>query len=57
MKKTTVIIVLVAAALAAFVYFYDLKHTKPGSTLGRFRRGCLHSYRRHHEARVHVCAI
>src|ERR1700733_293970 len=32
MKKTTVIIVLVAAALAAFVYFYDLKHTKPGST-------------------------
>ena len=34
MKKTTVIIVLVAAALAAFVYFYDLKHTKPSSTAG-----------------------
>lgn len=28
MKKTTGIIFLLAAALAAFVYFYDLKHTK-----------------------------
>ena len=28
MKKTTGIIFLIAAALAAFVYFYDLKHTK-----------------------------
>jgi hypothetical protein len=30
MKKTTGIIFLLAAALGAFVYFYDLKHTKPG---------------------------
>jgi hypothetical protein len=28
MKKTTGIIFVLAAALAAFVYFYDLKHTK-----------------------------
>src|SRR5208282_5385705 len=28
MKKNTGIVFLVAAALAAFVYFYDLKHTK-----------------------------
>ena len=32
--KRQVVIVLVAAALAAFVYFYDLKHTKPSSTPG-----------------------
>ncbi len=29
MKKSTGIILLLAAALAAYVYFYDLKHTKP----------------------------
>src|SRR5580658_662892 len=29
MKKSTGIIFLLAAAIAAYVYFYDLKHTKP----------------------------
>src|SRR5271156_310231 len=29
MKKSTGIIFVLAAALAAYVYFYDLKHTKP----------------------------
>jgi uncharacterized protein DUF4340 len=31
MKKSTGIIFLVAAALAAFVYFYDMKHNAPSS--------------------------
>lgn len=34
MKKTTVIVLLLAAALGAFVYFYDLKHTKPSPISG-----------------------
>lgn len=34
MKKSTGIIFLLAAALAAYVYFYDLKHTKPSDTSG-----------------------
>jgi len=32
MKKSTGILFLVAAALAAFVYFYDLKHNPPSET-------------------------
>jgi hypothetical protein len=34
MKKSTGIIFLVAAALAAFVYFYELKHNPPSETPG-----------------------
>jgi hypothetical protein len=34
MKKSTGIIFLLAAAIAAYVYFYDLKHTKPTDTTG-----------------------
>ena len=34
MKKSTGIIFLLAVALAAFVYFYDLKHTPPSETPG-----------------------
>ena len=34
MKKSTGIIFLLAAALAAYVYFYDLKHTKPTDASG-----------------------
>jgi len=34
MKKTTGIVLLLAAALGAFVYFYDLKHTKPSPING-----------------------
>jgi hypothetical protein len=34
MKKSTGIIFLLAAALAAYVYFYDLKHTKPSDASG-----------------------
>jgi Domain of unknown function (DUF4340) len=33
MRKTTGIILLIAGALGAFVYFYDLKHTKSSSDL------------------------
>ncbi len=34
MKKSTGVIFLLAVALAAFVYFYDLKHTPPSDTAG-----------------------
>src|ERR1700758_4336537 len=34
MKKSTGIIFLLAVALAAFVYFYDLKHAPPSETPG-----------------------
>ncbi len=34
MKKSTGIIFLLAAALAAYVYFYDLKHAKPSDASG-----------------------
>src|SRR5271168_3567020 len=34
MKKSTGIIFLLAAAIAAYVYFYDLKHTKPPEGTG-----------------------
>src|ERR1700683_1245975 len=34
MKKSTGIIFVLAAAIAAYVYFYDLKHTKPTDANG-----------------------
>ncbi len=34
MKKSTGIVFLLAAAIAAYVYFYDLKHTKPSDASG-----------------------
>src|ERR1700690_1382544 len=34
MKKSTGIIFVLAVAIAAYVYFYDLKHTKPTDATG-----------------------
>ena len=51
MKKSTGIIFLVAAALAAFVYFYELKHNPPSDTPVQYVEAGVFGVRRRHHRR------